>query len=129
MVILPSLTEPSTHFIEYSSVLKFTFTVTDPTDLELRITVNGRTTVYALSELKSNNGKYVVYFRGINATEYNDAVTASFYRNGVQVGQSAVYSVNSYVYAKQLNSDDAALAELVKATFNYGRAAKYYVGK
>ena len=41
--------------------------------------------------------------------------------------QSATYSVNSYVYSKYGDSN-TALAELVKATYNYGVSAENYVG-
>ena len=116
--------------LRYENAMAMKFMFKADSDLVLKITVGGtERAVYNVSELKANSdGYYTVYFRGILATEYDDVVTASFYRDGVQVGQSVTYSVNSYVYSKQLG-DDTALAELVKATFNYGRAAKYYVGQ
>ena len=39
--------------------------------------------------------------------------------------QTMTYSVNSYVYTAQ-NSADTKLADLMKATYNYGAAAEKY---
>ncbi len=115
--------------LRYENAMAIRFTFKADSDLVLKVTIGNRTTTYNVSDLTPNDeGKYIVYFRGITATEYNDTVTASFYNGDTQVGQSVTYSVNSYVYAKQLGSD-TALADLVKATFNYGRAAELYVGQ
>ncbi len=45
-------------------------------------------------------------------------------RNGTS-SQVAVYSVNSYAYAKR-NSSDSRMAELAKATYTYGEYARKY---
>ena len=98
--------------------------------LALKITVNGRVTEYTSADyLTDKDGNSYVYFRGILATEYGDIVTASFYNaDGEQVGQTLTYSVASYVYHMQ-NSDNTALAELLKAIYNYGCSAKKYTNK
>lgn len=85
---------------------------------------------YNVSDLvaDADTGYYTVYFRGILATEYDETVTAEFYYGDTQVGQGVTYSVNSYVYSKQGDSA-TALAELVKATYNYGASAEAYVAE
>ena len=110
---------------ENTMAMKFSFTATDVTNLTVKVTINDRETVFTASDFYTENGKYVVYFRGILATEYDEVVTACFYADGVQVGQTVTYSVNSYVYTMQ-NSTSESLAALVKATYNYGASAVAY---
>ncbi len=111
--------------LRYENAMAMRFAFKADADLVLKITINGRTTTYNVSELTAVDGVYTVYFCGILATEYGDVVTASFYNGETQVGQIATYSVNSYVYSKQGDSD-TTLAELVKATYNYGASAVAY---
>jgi hypothetical protein len=113
---------------ENAMAMKFKFTATDTT-LTVKISINGKETTYKVSDLSKEGDNYVVYFRGILATQYGETVTAAFYNaNGEQVGQTVTYSVNSYVYSMQ-NSDDEKLADLVKATYNYGVSAEAYAGQ
>ncbi len=110
---------------ENSMAMKLAFTATDVSSLTVKVSINGRTTEYTADDFVTEGSKYVIYFRGILATEYDDVVTASFYDGDTQVGQNAEYTVNSYVYSMQ-NSTDTALAALVKATYNYGVSAVAY---
>ena len=75
------------------------------------------------------DGTYVFYTDGINATAFDKVFTFELYVDGV-LHQTITYSVNSYVYAKQsatdANGDPTALAELVLALYNYGISAKNY---
>ena len=75
------------------------------------------------------DGTYVFYTTGINATDFDEVFTFELYVDGV-LHQTITYSVNSYVYAKQgatdANGDPSALAELVLALYNYGISAKNY---
>ena len=95
-------------------------------DLKIRISINGREETYNVADLeKDKQGNYVLYLRDILATEFDSTVTAVFIRDGKEVGQKMTYSVNSYVYSAQ-GSSDAKLAELMKATYNYGSSAYDY---
>jgi hypothetical protein len=115
--------------LRYENAMALKLAFNADASLTLKVTVNGRTTVYTSDAWETDaSGSSVVYFRGILATEYAAAVSAALYDGDVQVGQSVTYSVNSYVYSMQ-NSADAALAALVQATYNYGASAENYAGK
>ena len=114
--------------LRYENAMAINLSFVASADYTLKISINGRTVEYKVSDLAKEGDNYVVYFRGIEATEYAMVVTATFYRDGVQVGQTATYSVNSYVYSKYKDSK-TALADLVKATYNYGASAEAYVGQ
>lgn len=79
----------------------------------------------AINAVDGEENTYIVYSDAIPVTRF-----ASEYRitltNGTS-SQTAVYSINSYAYAK-LSSQNEAMVELAKATFTYGELAKKYVG-
>lgn len=56
---------------------------------------------------------------------FADAVSASFYRSNAKTGNTVSYSVNTYVCAKQADTD-TALANLGKALCSYGVSAAAY---
>lgn len=114
--------------LENEMAVKLGFVASDIEGLTVEVTINGRTTVYDVSELTlAENGRYYIFFRGIMAYEFDDEITAVFMQNGVQIGQTLTYSVNSYIYNSQ-SSDVEALADLVKSIYNYGASAKKYKG-
>ncbi|MGM9650494.1 MAG: leucine-rich repeat domain-containing protein [Faecousia sp.] len=111
---------------ENNTTMYFRFTAQQTEGLTVEITIDGRTSSYDVAALTPENGVYRVDFNGILATEFDKPVTAVFKRNGEQIGQTATYSVNSYIYSNQ-DSTDAALQALVQATYNYGASAQYYI--
>lgn len=123
--------DESTYWTNASLVLKndvaarFGFVTDDVSGLTVQVSIDGRTTTYTAADFGTENGMYFITFDGIKATEFDDTVTATFYRDGVQVGNTVNYSVNAYICAKQ-NDADAALQALVRALYNYGAAAKAY---
>ena len=103
---------------------RFAF-VTDSTDgLSIEVSINGRTQTFDAFE-DASNGRYYITFDGIMATEFDDTVTATFYRDGTQIGAAVNYSVNTYICGMQ-NCDNANLKALVRALYNYGAAAAEY---
>ncbi len=103
---------------------RFTF-VTDSTDgLTVEVAIDGRTQTFNAFE-DAGDGKYYITFDGTQATEFDDTVTATFCRDGVQIGAAVNYSVNTYICSTQ-NSTNEPLAALVKALYNYGASAKAY---
>ena len=111
---------------ENAMAMYIKFAATDIEDLKIKVTINGESTIYNSSDfILDTDGYYKIYFRGIYFTEFDDAVTAEFIRDGVKIGQTLTYSVNSYVYTAQNNSDPAT-RNLMRATFNYGKSAHAY---
>ena len=81
-------------------------------------------TEYTLSDFGPEASSYVVFTDDIAATEFDTFYTIELVENG-EVVQTMEYSVFSYVYAMQ-NSENQAMANLAKATYNYGVAADAY---
>lgn len=114
-------------YLENAMSVRFSFTATDIEGLTVEITINGRKTVYNVSELtKESDGQYKIYFRGISASEFDDEITAIFKRNGEQVGRTVTYSVNSYVHYMQNSASNDKLVALIKAIYSYGASAEGY---
>ena len=104
--------------------MNFRFYAESTSGLSAKVTLNGRTETFT-SFTSLGNGVYEISFTGINADEFADAVSASFYRSNAKTGNTVSYSVNTYVCAKQADTD-TALANLVKALCSYGVSAAAY---
>ena len=106
----------------------FRFASPNKTGLSVKVTYNGKTTTFSgtsITAVSGMSGVYEVKLEGIKATDFDEKVTAEFYKSSAQVGNTVSYSVNAYVCAKQADSD-ANLAALVKALYNYGASAEAY---
>lgn len=111
---------------ENAMAMYIKFAATDISNLEVHITINGETEIYTKNDfILDSDGYYKIYYRGIYFTEFDDAVVATFHRNGAQIGQTLNYSINTYVYKNQ-NHQDQATRELMRATYNYGASAYTY---
>lgn len=84
------------------------------------------TPYYVLKERKIKT-TYIT-FDSIKVTEFDNTVTATFYRNGEPLGAAVNYSVNAYICSTQ-NSTNTNLAALVKTLYNYGASAAAYAAK
>lgn len=103
--------------------MNFRFYAASTSGLSVKVTLDGRTETFT----SLGNGLYEISFTGIKANEFADTVSASFYRNNAKLGDTVSYSVNTYVCSKQADSN-AALANLVRALYNYGASAAAYAG-
>lgn len=84
------------------------------------------TRTFALADCeKDGTGAYEVRFGGLAATEFDTVWNASLEDEGGTVYCSVTYSVNSYV-ASTCGSEEAVLAGIVKAAYNYGVSADAY---
>lgn len=106
--------------------MRLTFAADSTENLNITVAINGREQSFTAEDFtNAGGGKYYIDFCGINADEFDDAVTASFSRSGKSVGRVLSYTVNAYVCSTQ-NSDNASLQTLVKALYNYGVSALAY---
>ena len=89
------------------------------------LTVNGKTyTAHDLAPTEDDDDTYILYTDPIRATELDKVFTAELAADG-EVIQTLIYSVKSYVYAKQ-NAENNKMAALVKALYSYGCSAVAY---
>ena len=105
--------------------LRVGITATSLEGLTLEITKGDKTTVVELTEDMKKGSYIVVYFDGLSITELDTEVTFTLKQNGVAVGKTLTFSANAYLYRMQ-NSENTALANLTKALYAYGEAAKAY---
>ncbi len=112
----------ATVFFNNVNALMFRFTATDVSDLVLKVKVNNGEEV-ELTFVDNGDGSYIVTTPAIYADCFDDVYTVIAYVNGT-ADATMTYSVKSYVYSKQ--DGNGNIAELAKATYNYGIAAKAY---
>ena len=106
----------------------FKFYAEDLEGLQIKITIKDREqTINAIdcvdtAEAYNNKTRYTATFTNITAIEFGETVTAVFLKDGVQIGRTVMYSVNSYIYENQ-DKVTGSLLDLLKALYNYGKAA------
>lgn len=98
--------------------LRFETAVSSP---RVGITKNGTETF--LTPQAQGNGVYVVYYKDISVTEFDETLITQLYDGETAVGGTLEYSVASYVDAMQ---DNVKMSALAKATYLYGCSAKAY---
>ncbi len=110
--------------VYFDSVNKiiFTFAAEDMTGVTFKMSVNGGEE-FDVSYEDAGNGKYTVITPGISAVGFNNIYTVTAYKDGVADAKMR-YSVRSYVYSKQ--NTTGAMADLAKATYNYGISANAF---
>ncbi len=110
-----------------SLAVRFTFAADSTDGLIVQCTLNGRVQTFTADDFTAcGDGLWYVEFTNIKATEFGDAVTASFCRNGTPTGRTVCYSVNTYICGVQNNTSVPYLAQMMQALYNYGEAARAY---
>ncbi len=114
-----------------SMLIKF-YADENPETVWMKVSINGREQIIHATdcntEIYNGRTRYIAEFTNITAIEFGDVVTAELYKDGVQVGRTLTYSVNSYIYSAQ-SSTSGDLLDLIKALYNYGKSAAATVGK
>ncbi len=118
----------ATLVLQNTIAMRFYFTAASVDGLTVRCAINGRTQSFTNFGYNENSGLYYADVSGIEATEFDDTVTAAFYRNGAQTGTTVSYSVNAYICSAQ-NSENEKLRMLVRALYNYGASARAYANE
>jgi len=86
--------------------------------------------MYSESDFVCEGNSYKLYTDMLMPNEYDDVITVILKLNGSNV-QRLTFSVASYVYAVQNNTEDyklSSLAVLARNAYTYGLAAQKYVG-
>ena len=104
------------------------FAADDIEGLVAKIEIAGETYEYNVAELPMEDGRYVIYFDKVRSYEYDEVITATFEKNGEQVGSTLTYSINTFLYR---NYESAKYGDadknLMKALYTYGVSiAKYF---
>ncbi len=109
--------------VGYSNVnkIRVTFMAEDITELVIKCTVGEKEN--ELKIVSAGEGIYTAETEGIFATGFGESYVFTAYK-GETAGASLTYSVNSYVHSMQ--NKESAIADLAKATYNYGISAKAY---
>lgn len=104
--------------------LAFKFVATDLDGVLFKLKINdGAEILIDKADIKDNgDGTYTIMTDGIKAIGFDDVYTLTVYDTSENRPQAKIaYSVKYYVYTKQNGTD--AMAELAKATYNYGLSA------
>ena len=106
-------------------------------DLDLAVTVKG--SAYSSSNVRIKQitaddymygqyaGEYLIRVDGLAAHQMSDTVSVTLSSNGQVISKTVSYSIESYAYAKQNDSNDK-LVTMLRAMMNYGDAAVAYKG-
>lgn len=106
----------------------------DEGDFKIEVTIgDGDTVEYYIEDcelIDEATGTYILFTDALLATDYSAGYVIELFglnnRGRLTSMQYIEYSVAAYVWAMQ-NSDNAAMANLAKALYNYGVAAEAYV--
>ena len=74
----------------------------------------------------STTNRYVIGFKGLNASQMNDAVYIVTYNGDTIVSNTTRYSIESYVSSKMSNTN-VNFVNMLKAMMKYGDSAKRYI--
>ena len=111
--------------LQESVTMRLALTAEDITDLSVRIESSESTWTIPAEQFETGDGRYYVYFTGLDAGQMRETVYLTIYEGDTPVSNTASYSIESYAYEMQ-NSEDANLAALIKAMMRYGDAANAY---
>ena len=114
--------------LEDSVAMRFKLAATDITGLVVKVTdaYGNKWNITSDQFKETADGYYYVYFDKFNADQMSEVVYLTVYEGNVAVSHTIRYSIESYAYSKQ-NDTNEALAELVKAMMQYGDSAYAYV--
>ena len=112
-------------YLSNNVAIRYTINTLTPEKYTYEITIKGNTRTFTAADLQYvSEGKYYLFFDGIMATEFDELVTAKIKQDGVSVGRTIEYSVNTYIQKYQ--NDAGTLGALLRAVHNYGNSATAY---
>lgn len=120
--------EAATLLLANDLAVRLFFTAPSVEGLTVRVSLDGRTQDFTAADFAAaGSNRYSITFGGVKATEFDDTLSASFYRSGAQLGRTLGYSVNTYI-CNYYNTATAqtAFRQLLEALYNYGESAAAY---
>ena len=96
--------------------------------INIDVTIGNSTESFDSGFVSCGNGRYYLDIPGIDATDFDTTVSATFYDNGEPVGNTINYTVNAYICGTQ-NTENTTLRALVRALYNYGASAAAYAAE
>ena len=117
--------------LENAVIMRMNIECADLTDVSVKFEVDGKEYIVPASEFvpASGTNRYYAYLDKLTATQFSSCVYATIYRGDTVISNTLCYSVESYAYSKQNDTNYAYLAELVKSIIVYGDAAYAYFNK
>jgi hypothetical protein len=109
--------------------VKVRFKFTAPVDEKFSVKIGDAEYTLENGRIIKSGNSYYVYTDGISVSDFAKEFTAAFYYDGVQVGQTVTYSVNTYInWMSGQTVETADAYNLVQALYSYSVAATAYNG-
>lgn len=107
--------------------VKVRFKFTAPVDENFKVVIGTQEYTLANGGIVKAGSSYYVYTDGISISDFDQEITAKFYRGDAQIGQTVTYSVNTYInWMSGQSADTADAYNLVQALYSYSTAAVAY---
>ena len=114
-----------------STKMRLTFKTDTIENVQIVIKIDGVETTYDAKDFVNNEegvaGRYDLVIDTIKVLQFNSTVEGVILKDGVQVGRTMYYSINSYLY-RNYNAN-TAVGNLCKALYNYGVSISEYFNK
>jgi len=107
--------------VQFDNVNRVYVKFTAPSISDITVVINGKPA--SIQKVAGETDIYIAYSEAISVLKFGFEYRIVL-SNGT-ASQTAVYSVNSYAYAKY-NTANSAMAKLAKATYTYGEYARKY---
>jgi hypothetical protein len=93
----------------------------------VKVVVAGEERTFTKDDFTMDGNRYVVTLDYIKSYQYDELITATFEVDGVQIGSTLTYSINSYLYRNAENEKQPEIArDLMKALYVYGVSIAEY---
>ncbi len=124
----PSVTwKGASLYLQDSVEMLFKISTENIEDLKANIiSESGNEWLIFSDNFKATDDGYYIYFDGLNACQMSEPVYLTIYDRETAVSNTVCYSIESYAYAKQ-NDSDEKLVNLIIAMMKYGNSAHAYI--
>jgi len=112
-----------------STEMVLKFVANDLTNLKVKVVIDNLTYYYDADDFayEESSGRYVLNLNQITVLQFDVPVIATIEVDGVQIGRTLQYSINTYLQKNYTNA--AYPTDLIKALYVYGKSVTAYVEK